>query len=519
MKKFFPPAFLLILAAAVWFFIWRVNTPVGDVVNWDFFHHAVAINNLARGNVSLILTQISDTFTFNSYTPLFYLPFALIRRLTGIDTLALLWWGELVHFLLTVLVSWWIGRKILGRFGGFLTGLFGIFVFESNTVYAGLFLLPQTAAALLGSAILAWVITAQQRRPAWWKLALLSGVVLATHFIIGAAFLVCLLTVFLLRAGNISFSRSRTLLLLGPLVLLAISLFLGQTTQFLVPNRLDAADFVFNTATKLKFFYQWFGLLPWLFLPVGIVSLWRRRQESADLTLFLSLILLAMAFFPLSYGLKFYVLGRYFLNVVLAAGLLALVRNFRSIAVQGALVLIVGLALGSNLLVNMLSTLQASFNGQTNSFISPADHQATTWLKSHYDGPQTFLISDPETQAVFEAAAEVNTQGGAFPRPDTVVALDSLARETNPDIFAAQLLTIHDTLPLQDSRTKTLVNLGGRYFVWQRFSAAQKLSSFFQVWTPQKLAENDLAFIKKLSSSSRFRLVYQDDENAILEIR
>ncbi len=120
---------------------------------------------------------------------------------------------------------------------------------------------------------------------------------------------------------------------------------------------------------------------------------------------------------------------------------------------------------------------------------------------------------------MFEALAGVNSQGGAFPRKDTVELLDSVSKKASPEIIYKTLKKVHDTLPNQNERDVTLAVFGGRYFNWQRFSWECKISYACQSWLPQKIKFIDKVFIKNISDNNYFKAIYVDPENVIFELR
>ena len=61
----------LALATLVSYLIWRMYSPYPSPLNWDIWEHQTAIHAILNGNISLLPSQLSDTFGFNGYTTLF----------------------------------------------------------------------------------------------------------------------------------------------------------------------------------------------------------------------------------------------------------------------------------------------------------------------------------------------------------------------------------------------------------------------------------------------------------------
>ncbi len=512
---------LLIFFSAIYFFIWKGNTTEPGIVNWDILHQTVLINHLVAGNFNFLSSSVSDTFTFNGYLPLIHSLFAVPIILFKTTALPLYWWAEFIYYLISVATSYWLAKKLISLpMSGIIGAILGAFIFESNVAYTNLFLLPQTLTATVGVILLTKFAISQ--RPKLSLSFLLSSLTLVlTHSVIGLAYFFGLSIILATKQIDrfTKNQRIKILVLFISLILPFACALLGLNHLFILPGRLEAKDFVYSTVQKLSFFYQWYGLFPPMFLPIGFFYFLRKQFNKSFSLLIVTLFFASLSIFPFSYSLKFFTLEHYFLNTLLAGGTAFVLSKITLRPFRYLFLIIVAIALFTIFLQNILTHLQSSFNGRTNSYISPQDFETATFLTKNYDPNKTFLISDPTTQATLEATTGINTQGGAFPRPDTVDILDPLQNESSPEIFYYNLLKIHDTLPHENLRTKTLFVLSGRYFAWQEFPEEQKKNYFYQVWTSQKIWKRDEPLIKRLSQSPYFRLVFRNNEDAILELQ
>lgn len=512
--------FLIIVSSVVFLGIFRAGTPYPYVTNWDAFHHTTLTNNLAMGKFSFLLSEISDTFTFNSYLPLYHVLIAVPHILTNSDVLSMFWFLDYFHFLITVVISYWAGKKIFkSSLAGLITGLLAVFVFESNVVYAGFFFIPQTVAAVLSAYFIVHKISKDSDSLSNFEIILSSLVICAFHFIIGAVYVLTYVIVKILGLVNQKIDNSifRLAIVTTMIVFSIAALYLGFHAQLTLSLRNDAVDFIFTGGEKISFFYQWYGILPLALIPLGIIYFIKHRFRQNYLFLSVTFFLLGLSLMPFSYGLKFFAIGRYFFNILLAGGIYFFARNIKSPWFKNILGLFLVAGFLPVFIVNSLNFLQSSFHNNIYSFVSPLDFEAIKWVQNNYNSKNTFLISDPQTQNIFEAGTLINTQGGAFPNNDTVKLLDSINNETDTHKTYTTLLQIRDNLD-NSNKEHILFVTGGRYFTWQRFPKEWKESYFYQVWTGQDVWLMDYETIRLLSESPYFRIVFQNSENVILEL-
>lgn len=518
LRELFLLLFLILNSLIIFLLLFRAGTPYPMVTNWDVFHHTILINNLRQGKFSLILSKISDAFIFNAYTPFFHVLITIPQLFLTSDILGVFWFLDLFHFLTTVLLGYWLAKKIFkSRLAGLIAGLLNSLIFESNMVYAGFFFLPQTLAGLLAAYFLADLIFAKKTKI--FDLIIGSLVVFLMHFVIGSFYLAILIIIFLYKKTIKRYKTDflRILWFFLAIIFLITSLYLGFFYKFYLLTKADSADFAFNTIDKLTFFYQWYGLEALILFPLGCFYIFQKKERGLDLFLVVSLIVLGFSLLPVSYSLKFFVVGRYFFTLVLAAGIYYLINFFSSRIYQYILGF---LATGCFFMVftaNLFSFLVSAHSQEAYSFVSQADLEAGNWLKLNYNPKNTFLISDPQTQDVLEALSQINTQGAAFPTLKTKEILTAAGKESDPYGLYQRLLLIEDKLEKKKPE-KILFVVSGRYFVWQRFPWEWKKSYSYQVWTAQKIWEADRLMIEELAKSRYFKKVFQNQEMVIFEI-
>src|ERR1035437_2946344 len=192
-QSIFIASFLALFTAFVYFFIWKRNTPYPMQLNWDIYEHLTLSNLLSLGKLSFSTTQITDTFTFNSYSPIFNILLSLPKVIFQRGLLGVYWGIEYWHYLLTAFAAFILAKKVFNNnWLALLAAIVSSLVFESAVVYSTRFLIPQTLAALVA------VFVAAKIKDYRWPILLVAGaVILLTHYLVGPLCLLILAALYL----------------------------------------------------------------------------------------------------------------------------------------------------------------------------------------------------------------------------------------------------------------------------------------------------------------------------------
>ena len=517
MKQYLKELSVLFFISIIIFFgFYRHLTPPAYLTNWDLLHHTALIKQLLQGNFNILLTSISDTFTINSYTPLFHMILALPIAIFNIDILRFFWWAEFFHYLFTTIVAYYVGKKLLNSsWGGFMTGFISLLIFESTAAYTTLFLLPLTVAGTLAAFFWTYFITNNKNSITFVIIS--SLIVFTLHYMVGGVYTAVLLYIYIKKrffSGKID-----SIFLLGSFIFMIISIlfnFFGQKISIL--SRPDAKYFVYSLPAIRSLLWQWYGILPILLVPLGLFSLVKKQRFGVTIiTIFF--FISGLILFPFSYILKLFALNHYLVSLLIATGIIELLVFIANKSLRLILFIIIFMALLSVFVANVNKHIELSYNGKQYSYISDADFTTADWINNQYKGKKVFLISDPTTQGIFEAITSVNTQGGAFPKAETVRFLDSIKNDDDPKRISDVLTKINDAIPSQNYRDVTLFVLGGRYFDWQKSDWDCKISYSCQSWLPLIIKPSDKKYIEIISDSIYLRPVYHGQKNTILELK
>lgn len=508
---------LLSLCWYSFFWLFKALTPYPSTLNWDTFEHITLATQLISGHVNVFPSQLTDTFTFNGYTPLFHMLLSMPRVLFGASLMGTYYYAEWWFFLIVVIVTIWSAQNIVGgKLSALIAGVFAIFGFASTVVYLPFFFLPQTLAATGSITLLFSQKTYSKKGIASLCVSAISLCI--THFVIASVglSLVCAWSIYeyLIYTNNRYFTRYFGLIKYALIAILALSLLLHITGGFQLTGREEAQYYRFSLTQLAHFFTQWYGVLGVILLPISIFLGFRSPDKKVQGIVFLSIPLFALSFSPLSYTLKFFVLGWFFLHLLFTLALTRITTLFgRFNRVLG-----VGIFLITMVLVYFANQYQYKlylYDAGKESHFSNAEMDAAAFLKKQ--GAHTFIVSDPATQGVLEALGESNSQGGVYMDVHARELLSSL--KTLP---AARIPTrvgeITDLLPAEATHvSKRYFIASGRYFQWQLFSPAQKASVFFNIWKPYTLSMEDLTKIASFKAAG-MKEVYHSSEMSIFEL-
>lgn len=516
MKKYFKDLSILFFISIIIFFgFYRHFTPSPYLTNWDLLHHTVLIKQILRGNFNFFLTSISDTFTINSYTPLFHVIMALPIAIFKINVLRFFWFAEFLYFLFTTFTAYYIGKKLIDSpYGGLITALVSLLFFEATAAYTTLFLLPLTLSGSLAALFLTYFIT--NKKISIIKAVISGLIVLALHYMIGITYIAILFYIFIKKRF---FSKKSDLFFficsfIFMLICFLLNLF-GQRISIL--NRPDAQYFAYSLPAIKALLWQWYGMLSIILFPLGL-NVFLKNYKFGKILTTIFFFVTGLILFPMSYSLKLFAINHYLVSLIIAVGIISALSLFNNKLTKLIIFIPVFTSFLSVFVSNVNQHLNLSYNGKQNSYISYSDFATAKWIDGRYSGKKVFLISDPTTQGILEALSAINTQGGAFPKAETVRLLDSIQNEGDPKKILTVLKKINDTIPTQNNRDVTLFVLGGRYFDWQKSDWDCKISYACQSWLPLKIKPSDKRFTEFISDSIYLTLVYQDQENTILEL-
>lgn len=509
-------ALILVLFSITYLGVWKQQTPYPLSLNWDIFEHLTVSNKIAGGLVTLLPSYITDTFTFNGYTTLFHTLLALPKVINNTyDLLGIYWFLEYWHYIILTITSFFLGRKVFNsNQAGLLASLLSGFIFNSSIIYNPLFVLPQTVSALL------MIITTYDylnEEPSTNSLKSLLNLLIPCiaifmlHFVVGIVAVFILSIIFILKQNIFNISLNKTALLASALA--SLSFFSNLVGNLIITNREEANYFALNFSEKIGLIFDWYNMLIFLFL-IGCVLIIKIGLLNQKILLIAGLIALAISLAPLSYFLKFYVIAGYFVNFIIAAGIMLILNSLPKKTTPFVLFWF-GLVLSVMFFFNQNNYKESLYFQGFHSNISFQEIYTAYWLKERYDN--ALIISDPSTQYILESISGLNSQGGAYMNISTRNSLVKINALNNPMQVRNEISKIKDELNIENNIDyKTLLIVGGRYFAWHNLNYEQKKSFYYNIWRPYKINPDNLTYINFLANN--FKIVYQNDELVIFEI-
>lgn len=510
--KTIPYSILLTFSILV-YGLWRSDSPMPSVLNWDIFEHQTVVNRILAGRWALLPSSLTDTFRFDGYTTAFHTAIAALQSLTHADPLSFWWVAEGIHLILVTFLSYGLTLVFTkNRWAAFLGGIIGATVFESHVAYSSLFLLPQTASAVWGIAALAILnsnATSQTKRMAVF-LGLLASVLF--HFIIGGYILflagVWWATHNTTKHQMLKFATSMALLI--P----TISYMLKTSTALEAINYGEAAAFSQSAGEKLRFLYQWYGGTIVL-IPISIIMTLFSNKKHLRMLGLMALLAVITIFSPLPYVLKFAVAGRYFINAAICLPFVWIITRLISLKHR----LVTTTVISTMYLFIFISNVQIwkapIYSDGIASEVSTEERAASEYLKFHYDA-NTMLVSDPTTQYVLEAVSGINSQGGAYASDQTRISVAKLMDSQTKKELLRYLEDMQDNLDTSRP-TRILFVASGRYFRW--LDQPDKLLMLsHNIWRPESLTLTDHTILQSFETKTELIPVYRSKDMVIYDI-
>lgn len=500
----------IIVSAALYFAIWKRETPYPFGLNWDMYEHITLAEKVSHGTLSFFTTRISDTFTFNSYPLFFHILLSLPKMLLSADFFGMYYFLEYWHFFLAAVFSYFLAKKVLvNTWLSLLAALVTLFIFESTDAFTSFFLLPQTLAAQVA---IGGVITVLSQKVSKKALFVICAYLILMHYIVGLV--ACVVLIFLLVAARAS-RKAMSFALCASLFVVLAALVVNLFATFTLTAREEASHFSYTLLKKLEYFLDWYGVGLPVFLLIGSLTLWRKGSKNHKIFLAASMVLSALVLLPISYAFKFYVLDRYFVNVILGLGIGVLIWSMQKFVRPVAVILLI-LSFALTFYTNQFTFKNTLYYGGMFSHMTPSEIEASTWLAANASD-RALLISDPATQYILEASSGINSQGGAFMSLASRRALANIQGVFSASEIRKELSKIHDTV--EPDRAETFLVLSGRYFAWQAFPQEWKESTFYNVWRAEDLDRQEKEYIDFLvKNNPGLKEAYRNEELVIIRL-
>lgn len=519
-KPYITPVLFSLATASTIFSIWKIKSPYP--FNWDMLEHQTLVDTILSGRFSFVTSQVTDTFGFNGYS-------TFIHTLIGASQ----WWYNVqafdywhaigfIHLVLVTFASYLLAKVVTeNKAVAYISGLLGGFIFDSSVSFTSLFFIPQTFTAVAFIFLLSQLFAYVKKGmiPTLTLVVFQSLFLFLNHYIIGtiavsgyiATYLYCQYRIWIAQHLN------RKLLFITAVILAVVAIIASAYIPLGFINSGEASSFTPTFAEKYRVMKQIYGFSLFIFFPLGVGAILRWKGEVEVLILTLTLALFSLVILQFPYVLKFYVLARFFVHLVMAIGIYSMIRlltnRFQHILAY-TLIVITFLTL---FITNSASWKEILRYENTYSNISAHEVSAGEFLKERYSGQNALIISDPATQQILETISGINSQGGAYMNSASRSILHSLTQPQNQAEIANSLYEINDTVASQSG--KRLFVVSGRYFLWQYSAPQDKASLSFNIWYPANLTLEDYQYIQFLNQNpTHFKQVYGNKTLAIFEV-
>lgn len=506
------PILFLIIISAIFYGIWRWNSPYPYALNWDIWEHQTVVNTIRGGSLAVNPSILSDTFRFNGYTTAFHVFIALVQQVFQTKNILGFWWiAEGVFFALTTIAMYFLAYALTkNRLASLMAGVLSAGFFESSMAYTTLFLIPQTLAALIWVIGIIWLTTTHTHETRMKIETLFALGIVLLHGVVGIFGGVLLfLYAFALHL------RPNTAMSLGALALgYLVPTFIASRYPVGSINAGEALYFTQTVSQKLALFTQWYGFLP---IPFLILGLWKSHTTSQKAFVLLTALALGVMLSPFPYILKFAVYTHYLMIGVMAVGLAWLVKQFHSAPAKGLSLLMITIAVGLIFTTNSLAWQKPVLFHGIASQVSGDEQRAASALKSLL-GQEAFLVSDPATQYIMEALSGVNSQGGAYMIESTRAHIIGALESPDQTQFVQHLSQIDDLLTPAPNAQKLLV-VSGRTFKWLESPSEKRNSITYNIWRPEALSLDNALMIETWKERFGLQEVYRNASVVILVIK
>ncbi len=519
-KSYIVPFLTSVLLAAFVFILFSYKSPYP--LNWDLYEHQTLTQNILAGRFSLIPSHITDTFGFNGYSTIFHTLLAAPQAFIKVSVLPL--WNALnfFHLILVTFATFLLGKSVSGKNSiGYLSAIFGGIIFDSLISFTNLFLMPQTATAVIFIFLFVQLIESFKKGHGLALRFIIANTfaIFLNHFIVGAAAAGLYLTSSLYLKFESTIKEKINLRVVAEVMLVAmiIAILFSQFIPLGFINSGEGNAFNLSIFDKFEAMRQAYGFLPLFLFPLGMILVLKGKRKFEILTALMAVFLLSGMLTQLPYVMKFFVLAKFFASVILALGVYRIISNISNKITYAASYVLLLAALTILFITNTTVWKGILQYEGLNTQVSAYEIAAAQFLKKHYSGKNAMLVSDPATQNILEPLSTVNSQGGVYMDLVSRKKLSTLKSTNDGSMVVSTLAQINDKITPRAS-VKLLI-LGGRYFEWQKAAEYQKMAFSYNTWSPVDLSLSDIEQINTLlASSNRLKLVYKNPGVTIIEV-
>lgn len=485
--QYIPYIVALGILTAITYALWRINSPLPSPLNWDIHEHQLLATIIQNGTLSIRTSALSDTFLFNGYTTQFHSLLAIAQSILKPDSATFWWIIESIHLFTTICASWVLGWAATGnKTVGMLSAILGALIFESAVAFSSLFLIPQTLTAVMGTLTIAYILY-QQRNQATIQpmlIAISCTSMILMHFIIGGAW-IGLITMFFIALKLPSLThRIISSAVIVPIIALVVCV-VGYITTLVNPATFvfgQAKMFTYTFLQHMTFFQSFYSYSLLLLYPIGIFEAYKHGTMTMKLISIISLLLFVIILSPLPYVLKFYVVNRYLVHLIMAYGIWYSLK-YAHIVTRILSYSFISIALLCVFCLNIFQWKEQTEIDGVATHVSSDEQSASRFLARQPDRVNSLLISDPATQYILENMSGINSQGGAYMNATSRNGLNTLLNATNQNDFAKAIFTIRDTVTSVKPTTSYIV-ISGRTVEWNTLSVQDKLNLGINIWNP-----------------------------------
>lgn len=522
-KKYITPVIVSLVLSLIAYKLWITGSMYP--LNWDLYEHQTLSNLIQKGTFSYVTSEISDTFVFNGYSSIFHVLLAVSQFnfvKTPKEILNFWIYISFIHLFLTVLASYlfaWVISE--NETVSLLSAVFGAFIFESTVAYTSLVFIPQTFAAVIFIFLMTRMVIELKKGKTVSPGQLLADILflILVHYIVGivAALIYLGVQIYLRFIRPLTKGKTESLFLILAVFAFYLVLAIISKINLGYLNNGEAAFYTFSLTQKISYMQNSYGYSLLIFLPLGFLAAVRSRELSPKMVLVITMLLLIFVIANLPYVLKFYVLARFFVHLLMALGIYYLLKRIKNGFLESiGLIMIISMTLVIYLTNISYWKNILAYRNQFN-HVSDYDVAAGEFLKARFGNTDALIVSDPATQYILEGLTGVNSQGGAYADENTRKMLDSLNPAGNTLPVQQALYGITDRLTNKSG--PRLFVISGRYFLWQKAAQRDKYAFPFNIWAPYDLTINDYRYIQTLNNLPNVGQIYANPGMVIYEVK
>lgn len=435
----------------------------------DIFSHMLIISKINEGFFSIFLTDYSNAFFINAYTPIFHLLLSLITKLHNITVIDFTWVYPFFSYIFYPIGVYLLSYKLTNiRYIGFLSGILSILFMEYGLVTSIFTLIPSTLLMLLAPFYLFVFIEVNDdiknidKNIAFGLLFLISSISFFIHFMMGLLIIAIFVSylfmknIFEINKLWLLSNRLIFIIIFFSVVLIYVGLWNLDNLVIDLFQKESNTNYILNYDFKYNLLGDWFSNEIFFFSIIGIIISTLFFSMKLIRFSLIHMALIILYFMAISFSMRVYFL-LHITVAIFASVLFYDITKIKRINILVVMILCIVIVIFPLFTTINYITVSQSKNTQLSTF-TMAEYELGRVLQCP-SGEKCMLVSEPQTQNIMSGLSGIESLNTFFTPQDTQAKIKDAFNDND-------VISMHTKFLSLTNNSHTIVIINGRVESW-----------------------------------------------------